>query len=279
MARSISGVFVLLVLWAAPAPTQTDVENRIQELRATQERLMQELAEVQRELAHLEEQAREARIRASGALLSAVLANKARMFQESDFSGATSIWVAAGELVDVFDVDGAMVRIAHREQTGWIRITAFSQSDQSALKGVSAMRRRSRGSEPFLVTGLKVKGPDSAGGVGVVVRFMMLDDERTLKYMTVTYTPYNGVGDRVASELSGRVSTTKAKITGPITFQDGEEVMGGDPIWYNPSIRCVRIDRIDVEYMSGERYTYIQELPKVVDPSIRNNCAIQVTRP
>ncbi len=169
------------------------------------------------------------------------------------------------------------VKEAEAEKQAWLEERA-AEARQAELEREEAIRqaeaaRRARGSEPFLITRLRVEGPDSAGGVGAVVRLMMLVDERTLKYLSLTYTPYNGVGDRVASENPGRISSTTRKITGPMSFQDGEGSWGGDPIWYNPSIRCVEIDRIAVEYLNGERHTYVRELPKVLDPSIRNDCS------
>ena len=159
------------------------------------------------------------------------------------------------------------------------RRTQARREAEEAREKERIAQRRSRGSEPFLITDLRVIGPNSADGVGAAVSVMMLDLGRTLKYLTLTYTPYNGVGDPVASKYLSGLSTTKVKIAGPLNFQDGESTSGGDPIWYNPTIRCVKIERIDVEYMSGDSYTYFRELPKVLDPSILNDCSYQMRRP
>lgn len=278
--RSFAGwFFVIVALLAAPSFSQGDIETRIQELITTQERLEQELAAVREELTGLQEEAREAQPLESDVLFSGRLDARARLFRNSDFSGATYQWVPSGTMVDILDFETSMVQIAYGEHTGWIRGTALEEAGEVAIKKIRDGQRRARGSEPFLITGLTVKGPDSAAGVGAVVRLMMLDESLTLKYLELTYTPYNAVGDQVASEHRGGLSRSKHKVTGPLNFADGETLWGGDPIWYNPSIHCIKINRVDVEYMNGERHSYIRELSKVLDSAMSNDCSYRPKGP
>lgn len=91
-------------------------------------------------------------------------------------------------------------------------------------------------------------GPDSVGGVGVQFSFRN-EGEKTIKYVTISFIPYNQVGDAVSSSIGGR-SEFGIICTGPIA---PNKKQGGrcECIWYNYSITSVRVSKAEIEYMDG----------------------------
>jgi Protein of unknown function (DUF1566) len=125
----------------------------------------------------------------------------------------------------------------------------------------------------LVVTGLAAGAPDTFGGVDLEFGMQNLDPERAIKYVYVTLTPYNAVGDPVTCELRRR-SEVKVEITGPLDAAAGETWYHWDNLWYSkPGVQCVKIGRIEVDYLNGDRYVYVKELPHVLGAGLRNDCA------
>lgn len=91
-------------------------------------------------------------------------------------------------------------------------------------------------------------GPDSVGGVGVQFSFRN-EGERTIKYVTIYFVPYNRVGDAVSSSIGGR-SEFGVQFTGPIAPNKKQSGMC-EHMWYNYSITSVRVSKAEIEYMDG----------------------------
>lgn len=91
-------------------------------------------------------------------------------------------------------------------------------------------------------------GPDSVGGVGVQFSFRN-EGEKTIKYVTISFIPYNQVGDAVASSIGGR-SEFGIICTGPIA-PNKKQSGRCECIWYNYSITSVRVSKAEIEYMDG----------------------------
>lgn len=91
-------------------------------------------------------------------------------------------------------------------------------------------------------------GPDSVGGVGVQFSFRN-EGEKTIKYVTISFIPYNQVGDAVSSSIGGR-SEFGIICTGPIT-PNKKQSGRCECIWYNYSITSVRVSKAEIEYMDG----------------------------
>ena len=100
-----------------------------------------------------------------------------------------------------------------------------------------------------------------------------LDPEKTIKYITVYVTPFNGVGDPVQSKVHHKRSQAKLKATGPMSASDGALSFFWDNVWYNSTITCIVVDRVDVEYYAAQSYTYVKELPGILSEPDRNTCA------
>lgn len=91
-------------------------------------------------------------------------------------------------------------------------------------------------------------GPDSVGGIGVQFSFRN-EGEKTIKYVTISFIPYNQVGDAVSSSIGGR-SEFGIICTGPIAANKKQSGRC-ECIWYNYSITSVRVSKAEIEYMDG----------------------------
>ena len=91
-------------------------------------------------------------------------------------------------------------------------------------------------------------GPDSVDGVGVQFSFRN-EGEKTIKYVTISFIPYNQVGDAVSSSIGGR-SEFGIICTGPIA-PNKKQSGRCECIWYNYSITSVRVSKAEIEYMDG----------------------------
>lgn len=70
---------------------------------------------------------------------------------------------------------------------------------------------------------------------------------KVMKYIDFYVTPINAVGDAVADRITGK-SRTGMRYTGPV---EAGKPKGGafDPTWYNNSIKCVKVEEIEITYM------------------------------
>ena len=62
------------------------------------------------------------------------------------------------------------------------------------------------------------------------------------------------------------------KITGPIKPKEYFESSYWETAWYNNTISCIKITKVNVQYMNGTSYTYVKELSRVLDPENNNDC-------
>lgn len=127
---------------------------------------------------------------------------------------------------------------------------------------------------PVVVTNVRPSLPNSAGGVDVHVRFINTSSE-TVKYAVFTVEPYNGVGDVAPSQI-GRKTSARLRETGPIQPGQGNGTGYWRNIWYNPTIRCVKLTGVVLTYMDDRRESFVgSDLPKVLSSAVNNTCAVQ----
>mgnify|MGYP003651933926 CR=1 FL=1 len=127
---------------------------------------------------------------------------------------------------------------------------------------------------PILVSKLNISHPNSAGGVDVHVNFLNTS-EKTLKYAVFTVLPYNKVGDVAPSEI-GRKTFARLKDTGPVQPEQWSVNSYWSNTWYNHSIRCVELTRIDLTYMTGSTESIGGvKLSQALASSIDNTCVVQ----
>ena len=91
-------------------------------------------------------------------------------------------------------------------------------------------------------------GPNSAGGVSVKGTFVN-NSSKTIKYITLRFTPYNQVGDAVGCSIKN-VSEYGLQCTGPVGPNQSHSFFG-ENMWYNHSITSVKVTRAEVQYMDG----------------------------
>lgn len=91
-------------------------------------------------------------------------------------------------------------------------------------------------------------GPNSAGGVSVKGAFVNNSD-KTIKYISIRFQPFNSVGDAVGCSIKN-VSDYGLRCTGPIN-PNATYVFFGKNMWYNHSISSVKVTRADIQYMDG----------------------------
>ena len=123
---------------------------------------------------------------------------------------------------------------------------------------------------PIYVSHLEVYPPNSAGGVNVAIWIRNIS-ERPFKYVYLTLKPYNRVGDLQSSEIGNHIRSS-IKLTGPIKALGTE---GGQykNLWYNHSIRCAELVKIEIVYFDGDSTVITgEELSKATEP-IKNSCA------
>ncbi|MBZ0089856.1 MAG: hypothetical protein K8H90_05700, partial [Thermoanaerobaculia bacterium] len=136
---------------------------------------------------------------------------------------------------------------------------------------VELVRNRS-----LVVFGVFPNGPDSASGVGVRVIWRHLETGRVVKYVTFTVIPYNAVGDTVTDRLSGQAAR-KLRATGPFDARpplsaEYDEESSWDAQWYNSTISCIHLARVDVEYMDGTSKSYTGNLGDALSAEFQNEC-------
>ena len=128
---------------------------------------------------------------------------------------------------------------------------------------------------PILIEDIEPSYPNSAGGVDVEIDITNISD-KTIKYIRYTVKPYNAVGDVVRGEIS-RQSLKRLRETGPIA--SGERTRGSywSNTWYNYSIRCIKVTRVDITYMDGSsrNFTSSASIQKMLRPGVKNSCGVQ----
>ncbi|EJA9197149.1 hypothetical protein FXI35_004889 [Escherichia coli] len=136
--------------------------------------------------------------------------------------------------------------------------------------------------EPIVITSIFTLYPNSAGGAGVVIDFVNTSG-KAIKYVSFNMTPFNSVGDEVASEIDG-LKEKQVRLVGPI--ENGFDTKGmfnsmlSSPgrfnnVWYNQTIVCSKINSIKIEFMSGDAVSISGvNLSKVMAPGVKNNCGV-----
>ncbi len=96
-------------------------------------------------------------------------------------------------------------------------------------------------------------GPNSAGGVSVLFSFTNTGD-KTIKYATFGFIPYNAVSDAVMCSIRGE-SERFVNFTGPLGPHQSHSNALFENAWYNNTIKSVRVSKVYVWYMDGTEET------------------------
>lgn len=118
---------------------------------------------------------------------------------------------------------------------------------------------------------INVEEINSEGGVDFSIKWGYFDKSKIIKYIYFSVVPYNEVGDPQTCE-SRKYSTFTGQVTGPIKASFDFRSSKWEIAWYNNTIRCIKLTKVRVEYTDGSTYTYVKELPKILDDNFSNNC-------
>lgn len=121
------------------------------------------------------------------------------------------------------------------------------------------------------IKGAGVTKINYANGVDFAIDWGYFNSEKEIKYIDFYVKPYNKVGDVQRCSITG-ASTFKGQLTGPISASDKFDRRVWRTAWYNKTISCIKITKITVKYLDGSNYTYVKELPKIMDSDYVNNC-------
>lgn len=146
----------------------------------------------------------------------------------------------------------------------------FRQKNNENVARLREEAAKLRAGKKLLIEDLSVS-VNSAGGAEPWIVWEYLQDDKTIKYITFNVVPYNAVGDVQASRIDGKTSARLLE-TGPIKPGDVYHEDGWEPVWYNSTIRCIEIRRIDIEYMDGTRNVYVKDLPRIMMTDWTNSC-------
>jgi hypothetical protein len=117
---------------------------------------------------------------------------------------------------------------------------------------------------------------NSVGGVEPTGTFTNPNNASAIKYISLQVRMFNAVGDVIRSTVGGR-STATLEVTGPIASEDGPQRAEWEPVWYNATATCVRIDAVRVQFMNGKVQTFQgANLRKALSPGIPNDCRVNV---
>ena len=91
---------------------------------------------------------------------------------------------------------------------------------------------------------------NSVGGRNVFIS-PIITSNKTIKYVTPSFSVYNEVQDKVNCNIRGN-NVFRGKATGPYNFGDKEH-WRWENAYYNWSIHCIKLLSINIEYMDGRK--------------------------
>ena len=171
-------------------------------------------------------------------------------------------------MLSKFYRDGTEISILERENVLKSLAPKTREELAAALQG-----------KRLVIFGVFPDGPNSAGGSGAKIVYRYLDGRKVIKYLYFTVTPFNSVGDPVADRISGK-SQRRLTVTGPLEAapldkKEFHEESFWDPIWYDNSLSCLRLDKVDVQYIDGSTETFSgKKLQDAIFPEFRNGCRV-----
>lgn len=122
----------------------------------------------------------------------------------------------------------------------------------------------------IIVHSITPSTPNSADGVDCTMKVEYINN-KTIKYVTYEFEAYNAVGDKVRGRIRN-VDKLYGEVTGPIMPMIGYKVHYWENAWYNSTIECIKLIRIDVEYMDGTKKHYLNDIPKLII-GFENDCS------
>ena len=108
-----------------------------------------------------------------------------------------------------------------------------------------------------IIDNLFPSSPNSAGGVDCYLGVEYINN-KIIKYARYDFEAFNAVGDKVVGRYN---DILHGSVTGPI--EPVETNHHWENAWYNNTITCVKLIKVELEYMDGSKDIYIEEIPKL----------------
>jgi hypothetical protein len=136
----------------------------------------------------------------------------------------------------------------------------------------SSARATTDSNPSFYIKEFGISEVNSAGGVEPYATFVNPNSNLVIKYIRLRVTPYNAVGDVISSTI-GDQGTAGMYMTGPLAQTDGEKRTGWEPIWYNHSATCLKIQSVQIEFVGGKTLSFAgKTLRAALSPELKNDC-------
>jgi hypothetical protein len=127
---------------------------------------------------------------------------------------------------------------------------------------------------PLLITEYGQAGKTSSiGGVSYEFSYYNLSG-KTIKYLNVSVTPFNLVGDVVSSATNGKKKAVLMQV-GPIET-DNKTSFLWENVWFNRKIVCIELNSIEISYTDGSNEILKKdELQKALLQSSQNDAVLR----
>lgn len=150
----------------------------------------------------------------------------------------------------------------------------IAQREQAAVVDVPSAPEK----PSYFIKAFGLWNVNSAGGVEPHFTFINPNPSSAIKYIDAQITLYNSVGDVVASSI-GNERTTGIQYTGPLSSSDPEERVVFEPVWYNTTGSCIKVQSLKVTFVNGKSQSFSgSTLSKAMAPDVRNECKLTKAR-
>jgi hypothetical protein len=130
-------------------------------------------------------------------------------------------------------------------------------------------------SSSWFIKDFGIKQVNSAGGVEPYFVFFNPNAASPIKYLRVNASLYNAVGDVVVSSIGGN-STANLNFTGPLSMEDGESRVVWDPVWYNSTGHCIKVESVHVTFINGKVQSFAgKNIKAALAPGLDNACTFK----
>jgi len=195
----------------------------------------------------------------------------------SRYSVNTNLNLSGNENIECLSCVNSMIKIKDKEgNTGYIDSFNFGvryEVLRSICEGLvkKDLQYIKEAGKNIFINGAYVTNINSASGVNFKIELIYIDKSKTIKYIYFTVLPYNAVGDIVTCNIDEH-STFTGKVTGPIDAEENIKYYEWENAWYNNTVQCIKITKVKIIYLDGSSYTYVNELPKILNHKYINKC-------
>lgn len=124
---------------------------------------------------------------------------------------------------------------------------------------------------PYFIRALRFT-VNTAGGVEPRVTIVNPNKATAIKYVDIDVALFNGVGDEIRA-TDGRAFSIRH--IGPVRYEDDPQPVVWRSLVYNPSVRCMTIKTLSVEFMNGTVANFSGgDLQRALHSSVPKDCRV-----